>query len=190
MRRLITAGCLAGTSMMLATAAQADVPFFNATCPGPIEVHADEGGPIYVDGREARLKRFNGNYYEARSGSVTISLTIRPDGSPDVSYTAKGRANGVCRIKAAPGAGIESRAQGFDAPPQQRRSGRASMGSLPAFCRGEASAKFDVRPSEITTNMAFKTGNRIVVQGNYPDGQGTTFFNCWFDANGNFMSLN
>lgn len=172
------------------TAAGAAVPFFNATCPGRIEVHADEGGPIFINGKETRLKRFNENYYEARSGNVTVSLTIRPDGSPDVSYTGRGGANGVCRIKAAPGAGIQSRERDFDDPPAQRRSGRTAMGSLPAFCRGEASEEFDVRPSEITTNMAFKAGNRIVVQGNYPDGGDTQFFNCWFDAQGNFVSVN
>lgn len=79
--------------------AQADVPLFNATCPGRVEVHADAGGPIYINGKEAKLKRFNDNYYEARSGKVTISLSIRPDGSPDLSYTRKGGANGVCQIK-------------------------------------------------------------------------------------------
>ncbi|WP_244487962.1 hypothetical protein [Aureimonas sp. Leaf454] len=171
-------------------AAEAAVPFFNASCPGKIEVHADEGGPIYIGGKEARLKRFNENYYEARSGNVTVSLTIRPDGSPDVSYTGKGGANGVCQIKAAPGAGVRSGDRTFDDPLPQRRGGRTAMGSLPAFCRGEASDEFDVRPSEITTNMAFKAGNRIVVQGNYPDGKRTQFFNCWFDADGDFVSVN
>lgn len=105
MRRLIETACLAFAAVVPAGGAQAAIPFFNATCPGAIEVHADEGGPIFVNGREARLRRFNDNYYEARSGEVTISLTIRPDGSPDVSYTGKGRANGVCRIKAAPAGG-------------------------------------------------------------------------------------
>jgi hypothetical protein len=75
------------------------VPFFNATCPGDIEVHADQGGPIYVNGKEAKLKVFNANSYEATHDHVTISLTINPDGTPDVLYTARGGANGVCTIK-------------------------------------------------------------------------------------------
>lgn len=79
--------------------ASAKIPFFNATCPGKIEVHADEGGPIYVNGKEGKLKVFNQNYYEAKHGHVTISLTIKPDGSPDVSYTGQGGANGVCTLK-------------------------------------------------------------------------------------------
>ena len=76
--------------------ANAGIPLVNATCPGSIEVHADEGGPIYINGKEAKLKRFNDNYFEAKGSGVTISLTIKPDGSPDVSYTGKGGANGIC----------------------------------------------------------------------------------------------
>jgi hypothetical protein len=83
--------CLAGL-------AQAQIPLVNATCPGDIEVHADEGGPIYINGKEAKLKKFNDNYFEAKGSGVTISLTVSPDGSPSVSYTGKGGANGVCEL--------------------------------------------------------------------------------------------
>lgn len=31
--------------------AGAKVPLFNATCGGGIEVHADEGGPVYINGK-------------------------------------------------------------------------------------------------------------------------------------------
>jgi hypothetical protein len=30
---------------------------------------------------------------------MTISLAIDPDGTPSVSYTARGGANGVCTVK-------------------------------------------------------------------------------------------
>ncbi|MFG0633713.1 hypothetical protein [Pseudomonas sp. xss_2] len=83
--------CLAGL-------AQAQIPLVNATCPGDIEVHVDEGGPIYINGKEAKLKKFNDNYFEAKGSGVTISLTVSPDGSPSVSYTGKGGANGVCEL--------------------------------------------------------------------------------------------
>lgn len=78
--------------------AHASIPLVNATCPGNIEVHADEGGPIYINGNEAKLTVFNDSYYEAKQGHVTISLMINPDGTPDLSYTASGGANGVCTI--------------------------------------------------------------------------------------------
>jgi len=87
--------------------ANAAIPFFNATCPTGIEVHADEGGPIYINGKEATLKVFNKNAYEARHGHVTLDLTINPDGSPLLMYTKDSGANGVCSITPAhdPGAG-------------------------------------------------------------------------------------
>jgi hypothetical protein len=94
MRRVILALLLAASG-----AAQAGIPLLNATCPGNIEVHADKGGPIYINGKEGKLKSFNENYFEAKGSGVTISLSINPDGSADVSYTGKNRANGVCQVK-------------------------------------------------------------------------------------------
>jgi hypothetical protein len=61
---------------------------------------------------------------------------------------------------------------------------------MPRFCAGEASAKFSVRPQDITTNMAFKSGKLYVSQGNYTQGGKTTFFNCWFSAGGQFQYIN
>lgn len=84
--------------MLLGAPAWAAIPLVNATCPGDIEVHTDEGGPIYINGTEAKLQVFNENYYEAKHNHTTISLTINPDGTPDVSYTGQHGANGVCQI--------------------------------------------------------------------------------------------
>lgn len=97
----MAAALLLGASV--APRADAAIPMFNGTCPGGLEIHADQGGPVYVDGRETRLKRFNDDYYEASdSGSgVTLSISRSPDGGTQVSYTGKGGANGVCTIDAA-----------------------------------------------------------------------------------------
>ncbi|WP_242007563.1 DUF3011 domain-containing protein [Luteimonas cucumeris] len=95
---------LAATALIagapLASHAQAAISMFNGTCPGGLEIHADEGGPVYVNGRETRLQRFNDKYIEARDAgsSVTLSITRSPDDSLAVSYTGKGGANGVCSI--------------------------------------------------------------------------------------------
>lgn len=90
---------LLGTFLVTAAGlAQAGIPLVNATCPGNIEVHADEGGPIYINGKEATLKKFSDTYFEAKGSGVTISLMVNPDGSPSVSYTGKGGANGVCEL--------------------------------------------------------------------------------------------
>ncbi|MDD0994211.1 hypothetical protein M5G11_27190 [Pseudomonas sp. TNT2022 ID681] len=95
MKKLLLLGVLCA----LPGLSYAGIPLLNATCPGKIEVHADEGGPIYINGKEGKLKKFNDNYFEAKGASVTISLSINPDGSPSVSYTGKNRANGVCELK-------------------------------------------------------------------------------------------
>lgn len=89
--------------LVLAFPARAGIPLFNGTCPGGLDVHADEGGPVYVDGRETQLKRFNDNYYEARDAEsgVTVSISRTPDGEVDLSYTGRGGANGTCNLREA-----------------------------------------------------------------------------------------
>ena len=84
--------------LALAGTAHAGIPFVNASCPGNIDVHADEGGPIYINGKEAKITVSKKNYYEAKHGAVTISLSVNPDGSPSISYTGKGGANGICQL--------------------------------------------------------------------------------------------
>lgn len=79
--------------------ARADIPFFNAVCPQGIEVHADKGGPIFINGSKGNLTTSNKNYYEAKGHGVTVSLSIGPDGSPLVSYTRTGGGNGICQVK-------------------------------------------------------------------------------------------
>lgn len=51
MKRLLLSLLLAASG-----AAHAGIPLLNATCPGNIEVHADKGGPVYINGKEATLK--------------------------------------------------------------------------------------------------------------------------------------
>ena len=77
--------------------AEAKIPLLSANCPGGFSVFAEKGGPVFINGQEAKLKTFNENYYEAAGGGITVSISVRPDGSPDVSYTGKHGANGVCQ---------------------------------------------------------------------------------------------
>ncbi|MCB1370466.1 MAG: hypothetical protein KDJ83_06205, partial [Rhodobacteraceae bacterium] len=67
-------------------------------CGDGTEVHADEGGPVYINGNEASLSASNESYYEAKHEGVTISISVSPDGSADVSYTGSGGANGICQV--------------------------------------------------------------------------------------------
>jgi hypothetical protein len=88
--------------LVIAGPAGAQIPFFNATCPTNIEVHADQGGPIYVNGHGTKLITKQSSYYEARwDGShnhVTNSVSINPDGTPDVSYTRDNGNHGICKV--------------------------------------------------------------------------------------------
>ena len=84
--------------VVAAGAAQARSPFFNATCPTDIAVHADEGGPIYINGHESEIHKSSGHYYEARHNRITISLSISPDGAPSVSYTRRNGNNSICQV--------------------------------------------------------------------------------------------
>ncbi|WP_211371739.1 hypothetical protein [Marilutibacter maris] len=81
-------------------APKAKITMFNATCPGDIEVHADDGGPVFVNGREAAYKSFSESYYEATDAEtgVTVSVSINTDGTLSLSYTGKGGANGICAL--------------------------------------------------------------------------------------------
>ena len=89
--------------LLWAGTAAANVPMFNASCPGGADIHADAGGPVYVNGRETQLQRFNDNYYEARDAvaGITLSISRTADGGVDVSYTGKGGANGICTLATA-----------------------------------------------------------------------------------------
>ena len=78
--------------------AEAKVPALNAHCGGNIDVHADEGGPVYINGSKARLKKFNDNYYEAAISHITISISDNGDGTHTVSYTGRHGANGICTV--------------------------------------------------------------------------------------------
>ncbi|WP_207771087.1 hypothetical protein [Kumtagia ephedrae] len=183
MRAGLATVLLTGVFASGASIARADVPFFNATCPGHVEVHADEGGPVYLNGSEAKLHRFNANYYEASHGPMTVSISVNPDSSVTISYSRSGGGNGVCQVNAHQRHGRKVQ------PSAPAASLEVSMGDMPRFCAGEASAAFDLRPPEITTNMAFRIGNRYVVQGYFEGSRGTTFFNCYFSDRGKFVEV-
>ncbi len=84
---------------LMCTAAFAELPSFSAECPLGNFVDADAGGAVWVNGAEASVQKFNDNYYEAKSGNVTFSISHDGGGANlIVSYTAPGGANGVCRV--------------------------------------------------------------------------------------------
>jgi len=93
MKKLLLGAC----AFLLANSVQAGIPLLNYKCPGDIAVHADEGGPVYINEKESHLKKGNDNYFEATGSGVTIIISINPDGSPNVSYDGKHGAHGICQ---------------------------------------------------------------------------------------------
>jgi hypothetical protein len=78
----------------------AGLPLFNFSCPTGIDVHGDDqGGNIYINGRQAYVKKFNDNYYEASDSGVSVSINRNPDGSLSASYTRQGGPNGICQAQ-------------------------------------------------------------------------------------------
>ncbi|MDQ8021529.1 MAG: YsaB family lipoprotein [Moraxellaceae bacterium] len=179
---------LAAAVLAASTGAFAKLPLINASCPTDISVHVDEGGPVYVNGKEAQIKRFNDNDYEARQGNAVVSININLDGSPGVSYT-RSKANGICTIKpdAAP---AHTPAATPSAHGPQGKGDPVSAGNMPAFCRGEASSLYGTRPTYI------KTGNLAKAAGSYPvkgtvdkSNEGMKSFVCSFDAHCRFIEV-
>lgn len=58
---------------------------FNFSCASIGGVNSDGKGNIWIDGTKATVKAFNENYWEAKSGNNTVSISRKDDGNPDVS---------------------------------------------------------------------------------------------------------
>lgn len=173
--------------MCAAGQAVAAVPFFNATCPGDIDVHADEGGPVYLNGKEAKLKVVNQSFYEAANGGVTLSISINPDGSPSVSYNKKGSGNGICTVTS------WSAAAPVVKPPAVMPVGTGDVitpGNRPAYCRGEVSSMYGTKPRYIKTAKPKHGGSGTTIDGTVDKGgEGMKTFQCRFDNKGRFIDV-
>lgn len=92
----MTLRLIAAAALLISGTANAGIPLFNLTCPGNLEVHADQGGPVFINGKETKLKKLNDNFFEATGSGVTLSISVNPDGTATVTYTGKHGANGIC----------------------------------------------------------------------------------------------
>nr|WP_274922511.1 lysozyme inhibitor LprI family protein [Citrobacter youngae] len=80
---------------------------FNFSCASIGGVNSDGKGNVWIDGSKATVKSFNENYWEAKSGKNTLSISRKDDGNPEVSWTGPDRKHGICQpednINYAPG---------------------------------------------------------------------------------------
>ena len=77
--------------------ANADLPVVKGSCPTGITFASGTNG-FKINGSRAVIKWMDTSNFDAKSGYITISVTTYPDKSPDIFYTGKGRANGVCAV--------------------------------------------------------------------------------------------
>lgn len=175
-----------GFALLGCSVAQAGLPRVNATCPGNITLHTDEGGPAYINGSEAALKKFNENYFEAKGAGVTVSISVSPGGGVDVSYTGKGGANGICkvaddRMPAKPAAA---------AKPKPKPAAAPMPANLSSICRGEAAGMFNIKPMYISLEPPMRTRSGFAVKGTGDLGdQGKKPFKCVFDSKGKYLNF-
>ncbi|WMJ02234.1 hypothetical protein RBU55_11970 [Pseudomonas chlororaphis subsp. aurantiaca] len=82
---------------LVASAAHAEgIPSFNVDCPGDIPVSADQGGPVFISGKQAQTKTVNERYFEATGAGVTVAISVEDDDSVVVTYSGKQGASGIC----------------------------------------------------------------------------------------------
>lgn len=89
---------IAIATLTMAGTASAALPQLNYQCPGQIQMHSDEGGAVYINGKEAKLKKYSDDFYEAKDAGVTLSIS-KTGQQYDVSYTSK-RGSGICQPSA------------------------------------------------------------------------------------------
>jgi hypothetical protein len=179
MKQVLFSAC----ALLIAGAAQAAIPTMNYTCPTGIELHVDQGGYAYLNGKAAKLKVINENYFEVRGNGVSVEVATNPDGSRIVSYTGKNRANGMCS---------EANFSKPAATPAPKKT-TAMPKNMTAYCKGEAAGQFNTKPMYIETGKTFATSTGYAIKGTGDLGnQGKKPFQCNFDQNGkllNFQSL-
>lgn len=85
------------TLLLVAGGAHAEgIPQLNVDCPGNLAVSAEQGGPVLINGKEAKTKTINERFFEAKAADTTLSISVADDDSVTVTYTGKHGANGVC----------------------------------------------------------------------------------------------
>lgn len=87
--------------------------------------------------------------------------------------------------------GVNARPGNIGAAPGPIGSGAPiSAGNRPAYCRGEASQQYGVRPNYIRTSPAIANASGIMIDGTADQGRkGIKRFRCRFDAQGRFIDV-
>lgn len=137
-------------------------------------------GYVNTGGSKGDDRSYTNWWNASRRQCVTIATmdgryaSVTPTTPPDCAKGSSDRAREDSRYSER-----RPRGNGFTAP-----------GDLPRYCKGEAAAAFDRRPSDITTNLPIRRPNGATVTGWFDGERGTKFFTCRFDEDGRFLSVN
>lgn len=167
-------GAKAGQSMSVSLKTTSKSAYFNVLPPRSQE--AVFNGSIAGGQFDGRLQ-YSGDYRvrvylmrnAARRGeraiyNLTVAVNSRPGGGPG---------NG-----------------GPGAPGPIGSGAPVSPGNMPAFCRGEASRQYGVRPAYITTGRVVANRGGSVIDGSADQGRnGIKRFRCRFDGRGRFIDV-
>ncbi|PJI50588.1 MAG: hypothetical protein CTR55_04435 [Pseudomonas sp.] len=87
---------IAVSLLIVVQPAVAAIPMLNYDCPNDIQIHTDEGGPVYINGQEAKVTQSTDSTVVAKGEGVTIQISTNDDGTVSVSYTGPDGDSGVC----------------------------------------------------------------------------------------------
>ncbi|WP_267269876.1 hypothetical protein [Pseudomonas protegens] len=88
---------LLGTLMMFTGGAHAEaVPLFNVSCPGNLAVSADQGGPIYINGKVIKSRAVDDRHFQVKTPETNLTISVEDDDSVSVKYSDKHGASGLC----------------------------------------------------------------------------------------------
>jgi hypothetical protein len=164
-------------AFLIASGAHAAIPVFVATCPGDINVDSGKTGVVYINSKKANVKKINNNFYEAKSGVITISVSANGDKAPDVSYSGKGRANGICQVtgfEAATPAAAAAAASTIAAEPSS--SERAGQGKFDASGKIPCAQKKGQPMGQCEYKVARGSNGSATVVVTRPDGRTRAIF--------------
>ncbi len=80
-------------------------------------------------------------------------------------------------------------AAGMLPQPEAVTTGGIDQGQMEAYCRGEASAAFGTRPTNLTTQPVEFNGQEYLVGGTFDDNGTPAYFTCRFDTGGAFTGV-
>ncbi len=184
-------------TLCVSSSLYAGVPFFNASCPTNIDVHAEKGGYVFINGNTAELKKYNENAYDINYKDITVSISINPDGTlADPMYSRANGANGVCQLKHYEGEEVDT-GSNCKSKEMQSNTYHEPVGkvvekeNMEAFCRGEVSAKYNTKPMYVKTGKVVHLGALgYFVSGDADLGnKGMKKFQCQFDGHKKFLLI-